>query len=102
MEDIIQSELKLLYKNNIHSYCGEGSLQLICFEKWVKCFTLTKAEVNGMCLPPILKHIIKNYSEFLECDYCARITWDFEHRILHIKESHMEEIYAIISGIRKT
>ena len=101
MTDEMLSELRVIYKNNLSKFCDEKSLQYACFKQWIKCFNLTKVSINQQSLPPVIKYIIQNYCERLVCDYCGKLTWDFDHRINHVKEEHMEEIYAILSGIQK-
>ena len=101
MEDNIYNELRLSYQNKIHNYYKSDSLQYLCFKIWVKNSKLTKTLVRSMIVPPIIKRIIENYSEFLICDFCEQITWDFDHRILHIKRNHMEEIYSIVSRLEE-
>ena len=101
MESEIYNELLRSYQNEINKHCDKKSLQYMCFKNWIKSFDLTKASVQRMNIPPTIKLIIRQYSEFLVCGYCSKITWDFHDRILHIREKHMEEIYSIISGLHK-
>ena len=101
MTDEMLSELRIIYKNNLSEFCDEKSLQYACFKQWIKCFNLTKVSINQQSLPPVIKYIIQNYCERLVCDYCDKLTWDFDHRINHVKEQHMEEIYAVLSSIQK-
>ena len=99
MENHIYTELILSYQNKIHNFYNSDSLQYICFRQWIKSARLTKTLVQQMNVPPTIKQIIKNCSEFLICDFCEQITWDFNDRISHIKKNHIEEIYSIVSGL---
>lgn len=99
MSDEIYKELKTSYTNNLERFCDKESLQYACFKQWIKCCFLTKHSVRTLCIPPAIKYILQNYSERLVCDYCYRITWNFDHRVNHVSEQHLEEIYAIISGL---
>ena len=99
MADEIYAELKSSYKNQVHTYCDSESLQYICFRQWIKNAKLTKTSVQCMCIPPGIKQIIRNYNDILVCDFCQQLTWNFSDRINHIRETHMEDIYAIISGL---
>ena len=101
MEDQIYKELLLSYQNKIHNFYKSDTLQYICVKNWIKKSKLTKTLVKTLNVPPNIKKIIKNYSDFLICDFFEQITWDFDDRISHIKRNHIEEIYSIVSDLQK-
>ena len=65
MTNEMLGELRTIYKNNLCEFCGENSLQYLCFKQWIKCFDLTKASISRESLPPVIKYIIQNYCERL-------------------------------------